>query len=374
MLVNEALTQSVVVGMAVALFLNISACAASDPMAGEGQTDMRGWRQQRVEERRERLRERLENRRGNNANVAARAQGSVKEIDSSYPSFADAPFGPGDYRRTLRYDGRERFYEVHVPPSYSDGRPTPVVLVFHGGAGNPAQQRHDSMMEPVADANDFIVVYPAGTGRLQTRLLTFNGGICCGYAKENKVDDVGFTSALLKDLATIFHIDKSRVYATGFSNGAFLTYRLACELSDEIAAIAPVSGTLGIDRCSPSRAVPIIHFHGRRDPNAVYDGGIGPNAREQIPRRGVPETISIFREAYGLSRAPSKTGRVGQAVYEQFGPNKKGVKIILWTLEDGGHTWPGGRTTISEAKMGKLSTDIRASQLMWEFFENYSLW
>jgi polyhydroxybutyrate depolymerase len=359
--------------MAVALLLSIPACAAGGPTTGEEQKDMRRWRNERVQERRERLRERLENRRGRGAGGAALAGNPGEAIDSSYPGFNDAPFGPGNYRRHLGFDGRQRFYDLHVPPSYSDRTQMPVVLVFHGGAGNPLQQRHDSVMDPGADAYGFIVAYPAGTGRLQTRMLTYNAGVCCGYAKQNSVDDVGFTDAVIKDLSTLFNIDKARVYATGFSNGAFMTYRLACELSRQIAAVAPVSGTLGIDRCNPARPVPIIHFHGRQDPNAVYEGGIGPNARERIPRRGVRETIQIFLDRYGLPQVPSRTGRAGQASYEQFGPDDIGTEIVLWTLEDGGHTWPGGRTTIPEEKMGRLSTDIRASELMWKFFERYSI-
>jgi polyhydroxybutyrate depolymerase len=297
----------------------------------------------------------------------------IQEIEANYDSFHDAPMGPGNYRRRINHDGRERFYEMHIPPGYSDTQSMPVVLVFHGGGGRPLQQRNDSQMDSIADANNFIVVYPAGTSRFGDRLLTFNGGICCAYAKKNNIDDVGFTESVLADVGRLFNVDSRKVYATGFSNGAFLAYRLACELSDKIAAIGPVSGVLGIDQCTPSRHVPIIHFHGREDPNAVYEGGIGPNAKERIPRRGVKETINIFLDSYGLSRQPTETSRAGEVLRERWGPDRDGVEIVLYTIDDAGHTWPGGRTTVSESKVGKLSLAIRASELMWEFFKRYSL-
>ena len=115
-----------------------------------------------------------------------------------------------------------------------------------------------------ADQEGFIAVYPNGTGRLEP-MLTWNGGNCCGYAQWNNVDDVGFTRALLDDLAKVVNVDAKRVFATGISNGGIMCYRLASELSDRIAAIAPVSGTMGTLTCNPKRPVSVIHFHGTED-------------------------------------------------------------------------------------------------------------
>ena len=159
--------------------------------------------------------------------------------------FVAAPLAPGDHTRTLEHDGRTRSYLVHVPPKYDPKRPTPVVLAFHGGG----QQRLEQMvrfcgLNEKADKEGFIAVYPNGTGRLE-QMLTWNGGNCCGYAMWNNVDDVGFTRALLDDLAKVANVDAKRVFATGISNGGIMCYRLASELSDRIAAIAPVSGTMG---------------------------------------------------------------------------------------------------------------------------------
>ncbi|MFH1563457.1 MAG: PHB depolymerase family esterase [Nitrospirota bacterium] len=294
-------------------------------------------------------------------------------IEGKFSSYTQSQYGGGDYRRYLEFDGRKRFYDLHIPRKYNKEKSTPVVLVFHGGGGNPAQQRNDSQMDTVSDTHEFIVVYPAGTGESEDKLLTYNAGVCCGYAKENDIDDVGFTKALLDDLETLFHIDKKRIYASGFSNGAFMCYRLAMELSDRIAAFAPVSGVLGVEpsTCKSNSPVSIIHFHGKADPNVVFNGGVGPKAFEKISRRSVPETIQFWVTHNGCPKEPVKGSRIGKAVCTIYGHGKEGSEVILWTLEDGGHTWPGGKSSLPERQVGKLNTDIFASELMWQFFERH---
>ena len=141
----------------------------------------------------------------------------------------------GDHTRSIRVDRRTRSYHVHVPPSYDGSKPFPVVLAFHGGGANAESMVRFSGLNEKADEAGFLVVYPAGTGRLE-RMLTWNTGNCCGYAMRNGVDDVGFVNALLDDLAGRARVDPERIYATGMSNGAMMVYRLASELSERIAA------------------------------------------------------------------------------------------------------------------------------------------
>src|SRR5262249_11253544 len=150
-----------------------------------------------------------------------------------------------------------------------DGKsPVAVVLNLHGGMGRAESQRRQSGMNRVSDQHGFLVVYPDGTGI--GPLLTYNAGACCGYAEKTRVNDVGFINALIDDLERQYQVDPRRIYATGFSNGAMMSYRLGCELSERIAAIAPVSGDLGVDGPVPKRPVPIIHFHGLKDENSPY--------------------------------------------------------------------------------------------------------
>ena len=143
---------------------------------------------------------------------------------------------------TVRHDGLKRTALVRVPGQVAERRPLPVVLNFHGGAGNAVGQQRYVHMDAIADREGFIVVYPNGTGVLEDRLLAWNAGTCCGMAAREETDDVGYVRALLDELARRLPVDSARVYATGLSNGAMMSYRLAAELSDRIAAIAPVAG------------------------------------------------------------------------------------------------------------------------------------
>ncbi len=279
----------------------------------------------------------------------------------------------GEFRYTLEHRGRERWYLVYAPPSYKAGTPAPLVLNLHGGAGNPNQQRDDSGMNAVADANGFLVVYPAGSGRLKDRFLTWNIGEGDTYAVQQNIDDIGFLRAVIDEVARNFSVDRKRIYATGFSQGAFMCYRLACEAAAQIAAIAPVSGVMLGTGCRPSRPVSIIHFHGVNDPNVAYAGGIGEKAHDKIPRRSVEDTIAWWLKHNGLSDAPTREARKGRAAMKAYGPGANGAEVVLWTLEDGGHTWPGGASSLPERMVGPVNKDIQASALIWEFLQRHSL-
>ena len=135
-----------------------------------------------------------------------------------------------------------------MPPRAIDRRDLPVIINFHGGGDHGANERKYSLMDRLADRETFIAVYPNGTGRLSARLLTWNAGTCCGYAALNRVDDVGFTRALIGKLAESVSMDRRRIYATGLSNGAMMSYRLAAEAGDLIAAVAPVAGGMRSNR------------------------------------------------------------------------------------------------------------------------------
>ncbi|MGH6612384.1 MAG: alpha/beta hydrolase family esterase, partial [Burkholderiaceae bacterium] len=155
----------------------------------------------------------------------------------------------------ITHQGRERSALVYVPDSYSASKRAPLVLMFHGGGGNAPNAVRTAQMHAHADKHGLIVAYPAGTGRLENTLLTWNAWDCCGYAMQNEVDDVGFTRELIVALKSRYSIDANRIYATGLSNGGMMSYRLACELSDQIAAIAPVAGSLNTDSCTPREPV-----------------------------------------------------------------------------------------------------------------------
>jgi polyhydroxybutyrate depolymerase len=281
---------------------------------------------------------------------------------------AAGALAPGDHTRTVQHAGRTRSYIVHVPPKYA-GQPTPVVLVFHGALMDAAMTAGFTGLSEKADREGFLAVYPNGTGWLN--MLTWNGGDCCGYAMQYKVDDVGFTRALLDDLAQVAAVDAKRVYATGMSNGAILCYRLASELSDRIAAIAPVSGPMGTPTCNPQRPVPVMHFHGTADTFAPFRGGKGPESITQTDFISVEHTIQAWVRADGcpempvVADMPKKVDDGTRVERKTYGPGKDGSEVVLFVIHGGGHTWPG-RDTVRF--LGATTHNINANDLMWEFF------
>jgi len=295
---------------------------------------------------------------------------------------------PGDYGRWMNHGGKERFYEMHIPSVYRPGQPAPVVLVLHGGGGFPAAPRYQSGMDAVSDKNGFIAVYPAASHPLfKTSGLYWNAGEQHKNPKQRKIDDVQFISAVLDDLATLVSVDPRRVYATGISNGSAMSYRLASQLSDRIAAIGPVASQRKVREFDPPppRPVPIIHFHGKRDLYCPYDGGtLEDSPFKDRTSKPVEECIKSWAEQYGCS-LDYREERTGSAVRRVYSKGKSGAEVVLWTLEDGGHTWPGGRATIAEQTgkilgikvlkntVGDVSQAVNASEVMWEFFEQHPM-
>jgi polyhydroxybutyrate depolymerase len=289
---------------------------------------------------------------------------------------ASGPLAPGDRTCTLQVDGRTRSYLVHVPPKYNPKQPTPVLLAFHGGGSNAEQMVRFCGLNETADKEGFILVYPSGTGRFE-KMLTWNGGNCCGYAQWNKVDDVAFARALLDDLAKVANVDPKRVYATGMSNGAIMCYLLASELSGRIAAIAPVSGPMGTEKCDPKRPVSVIHFHGSDDQHAPFKGGKGAKSLAQIEFYSVEHSIRAWVRANGCPETPTVTDLPDKAddgmtvQRKTYGPGKDGAEVVLFVINGGGHTWPGRDPLVR--LLGKSTKDISANGLMWEFFKRHPM-
>jgi polyhydroxybutyrate depolymerase len=283
---------------------------------------------------------------------------------------------PGDHTRSVEVDKLARGYIVHVPKSYDGSKATPVVLAFHGGGSDAQGMVQFCGLNDTSDREGFIAVYPNGTGRLK-KVLTFNGGNCCGYAKDNNIDDVAFTRALLDDLAKTVNVDTKRVYSTGMSNGAIITYRLASELSDRIAAVAPVAGPMGTEKCSPKRPVPVIHFHGTADEFAPFKGGIGAKSLSKTDFYSVEHSIDAWIKANGCSdkptveKLPNKVDDGTSVIRKSYGSGKDGAEVVLIVIEGGGHTWPGHKTRL--ALLGKSTQNVSANDVMWEFFKRHPM-
>jgi polyhydroxybutyrate depolymerase len=279
-----------------------------------------------------------------------------------------------DQSRTIHVDGRQRSCLLHVPPAYSPDEPAPVVLVLHGAGTNAAIMVPFCGMNQQADAAGFIAVYPDGTG---TGIFqTFNAGGRHDAAAADKPDDVRFISALLDHLRNEFNIDQRRIYATGMSNGGMMCYRLASELSDRIAAIAPVSGTMAIDQATPTRPVPIMHFHGTDD-RIVPPGGPDRSTPTAIHFKSIEETIQHWVQLNGCRQSPVVTlleNRVADetsVTQTTYSSCRNDSEVIYVEISGGGHTWPGQQPPLSF--LGRSTKDISANEMMWEFFQRHHL-
>ncbi len=258
---------------------------------------------------------------------------------------------------TINVDGRARTYLLHVPPNYDAGKPVPLVLVLHGATQSPENIEGMSGMSLMADQQGFIAAYPSGTGRL-SNVPTWNSGNCCGYAQENNVNDVAFISALIGTLGHSYSIDRKRIFVTGISNGAMMSFRLGCELSGVIAAIAPVEGAQNLP-CHPSEPVSVLVFHGTADRLVPFDGGstpfqIGPR-RDDTP---VSDTVAFWvtRDACSRTPATEETPSLHTSVYSGCAD---GTGVALYAIQGGHHIWPG---------VALSGNDIQATSIMWNFF------
>lgn len=285
-----------------------------------------------------------------------------------------APLAPGDHERRLQVDDLKRSYLVHVPPDLDLNQPVPVVLIYHGAGMNARMMPRFTGLNPKADAAGFVAVYPNGTG-LGELLLVFNAAGTPEKPFGSRADDVKFTRLLLDDLATVLKVDPARVYATGFSNGGMLCYRLAAELPDRIAAIAPVSGAQALQEFKPTRPIPIIHLHGGADLVVPWDGQPTKHSLG-VPFLSVPETLKLWIPANRcapepvVTELPDKTDDGTRVVRQAYEPAENGAAIVVYRIENGGHTWPGSHLPQFDF-LGKTTLDISANDLIWEFFSRH---
>jgi polyhydroxybutyrate depolymerase len=266
---------------------------------------------------------------------------------------------------TITVDGLVRNYTLRLPSAYDGITPLPLVIAMHGGFGSGTQLENQSQLTVNAEQEDFIVVYPDGTGGIRT----WNAGGCCGSAMNNNIDDVGFIDALLDTLIASHAIDTTRIYATGMSNGGFMSFRLACELSERIAAIAPVAATMTIDACQPTRSVPIISIHSYMDTSVPYLGGVGDgvSGHYNSPKDSVLTAFALHGNCAVLRDTLQHDATMTVVRWHECDCQQE---ILHYLTQDGGHSWHGGTGTgIGDPP----STTISANELMWDFFQQHPL-
>jgi polyhydroxybutyrate depolymerase len=265
---------------------------------------------------------------------------------------------------SITVGGLHRQYILYVPASYSPGTAAPLVLNFHGYTSNALEQMFYGDFRPIADTAGFLIVHPMGTVDI---LGNTHWNVGWGTST---VDDIGFTRALIDSLSAQYTINQDRIYSTGMSNGGFMSYTLACDLSDRIAAIASVTGDLNVAQlttCNPQHPMPVMEIHGTADPTVAYDGNIlfAP----------IPSTISFWVNFNSCDTPPVinsipdiNTTDGCTAEHEVYLNGNNGAEVEHYKIIGGVHAWPG-------SAFGGLGTnqDINASKEIWRFFSKYDI-
>ncbi|MDO4899569.1 PHB depolymerase family esterase [Actinomyces sp.] len=285
----------------------------------------------------------------------------------------------------VSFEGQTYPVRVHVPDGADPATSLPLVLDLHGSNSNGVSQAEISGLDAVADAADtgFIVAQPTAAIALDTDNPLPDGNWAWNvpgvpttageYPADDARDDVAYLAAVIDTLTEQACVDTDSVYATGYSGGGRMASALACERPDLIAAIAPVAGLragraaaddstrLDPSTCTPAQPVSVVTFHGTDDVVNPYDGN-------DDPRWGykVEAAASGWAQLNGCAAEPT-TEKVGDHVsLTRYGSCEGGAEVALYTVDAGGHTWPG--TGVDLSALGTITQEIKASQLMWEFF------
>ncbi|MDC1343493.1 T9SS type A sorting domain-containing protein [Flavobacteriaceae bacterium] len=279
--------------------------------------------------------------------------------------FTFSSFAQQTINASITHDGIQRDYILYIPEIYDGNTTVPLVLNFHGFGSSASQQMFYGDFRDIADTEGFLLVHPEGTTFIGNQF--WNVGF---PGISSTIDDVGFTEALIDELATLYAIDLDRVYATGMSNGGFMSFLLACQLSEKIAAVASVTGSMTqdtFDDCNAQRPTPVLQIHGTEDDVVLYNGNT-----LSIP---IADVISYWVDHNNSETTPTTTtlpdidpsdgSTIEHSVYED-GDN--GITTEHMKVIGGGHTWPGSILNTSGTNQ-----DIDASMEIWLFFSRYDI-
>lgn len=264
--------------------------------------------------------------------------------------------------------GQYRYYTLYVPAAYDGSEAVPVVYNLHGYSSSAFQQIFYGEFRPIADTANFLIILPDGTKdfigfQFWNTFAPFGTG----------VDDVAFLSDLLDTVIATYNVDEQRIYSTGMSNGGFMSYELACQLSNRITAIASVTGSIDVDHfdfCAPEHLTPVMEIHGTNDMTVPYNG-----SSEFLP---IEDVLDYWVAFNGCDPTPVITpvediapGDGSTAEHWVYAGAANGVTVEHFRIENGGHTWPG--TIFLLPSSGSTNKDINASVEIWKFFSRYRL-
>jgi len=266
-------------------------------------------------------------------------------------------------------DGTSRQFETYVPAANNANQKLPVVISLHGRFGTGKQMMSFADFRPIADREKFIIVCPDGIDR------SWNGG---GPTPANRkgINDVKFIGELITYIINTYNGDPKRVYVTGMSNGGFMSSRLACEMGNRIAAIAVVGASM-ITRMDyhPNRSMPVMYIQGTDDPLVPYNGGRTKGATGYAYSHN--EVLNFWVAEDKCNTTPLITNLTDNAgdgtsiIKEEYINKAMGIKVIGYTITNGGHTWPGGTQYLPKGMIGKVSHNMNACEVIWDFFKGY---
>ena len=269
------------------------------------------------------------------------------------------------------HDGLSRSYILYVPASYDGTQSVPLVLNLHGYTSNSGQQMIYSNFYTIADTEGFILVHPLGTNDINGDAF-WNSDLSI-YSMD--VDDVSFLNTLIDLISSNYNINTDRIYSMGMSNGGFMSYTLGCVLSDKIAAIASVTGSMTeaqIDFCDPQNEIPVMQIHGTADPTVLYEGSSLGFEIESIDN-----VVSYWVNVNGCNTEPVVNNvpdinllDLCNAEHYVYSNGTNNSSVELYKIINGGHTWPGAAIPLFG---NNTNQDFNASEKIWEFFNKYDL-
>jgi len=305
--------------------------------------------------------------------------------DAQHVKLQATEFGPGDHSLTLKVGDLNRHYIVHVPSGYDGKKAMAIVVMFHGGGGTARGAMWETGWAQKADQEGFLAVFPEATPPDPTKLSRFgsngqvwNDGSGRFHAGEKDIPDVAFINAMIDDLLARFAVDRRRIYATGFSNGASMTFRVGGESSARFAAIAPFAGALWIEKPQIDRPVPLYYITGDADPLNPAEGGSpkfatgaalrGAASKPKPPTREFIATWVRLLDCQAEPQTVPTTPGVTTLIY-----SGDGAEVRFTIIKGHGHIWPGGKNLLPESMVGKASDKFKATDAIWAFFQRHSL-
>ncbi len=307
---------------------------------------------------------------------------SIPAAKSAGCNGAAASVTAGQTKPTMTSGGESRWYYQDVPPAHNGTTPVPLVLDFHGYSEGADVHLQMSGLTKFGATKGFVTLTPMGTGPVPRWDTTLGS------------KDLTFTGEMLDATEKNLCIDTNRVYVTGLSNGAFMTSAVACAFSDRVAAVSPVAGVRNIDGCKPTRAVPIVAFHGTADGYVSFNGGLGEKGLDlpapdgsgkklrdvatpsQLAAGGkdsIPKIMEAWAKRNGCGTG-TKEQKIAADVFEVGYACRPGSEAVLYRVEGAGHTWPGSTFSQSIVSIvGPTTMNINADQIMWDFFTKHPL-